>query len=687
LQNSGKVRPPGFITPDIYCSLSCCGDVSSAFKDETTVSADVLATSSQTNIYRIPRQLRKHLYSRFRHYQHRLECHADSCLLNDSPHLRSQYNEYVFDETLCDFWDEFFPSTAGIMRHDGFTAIPRASCMHKFLTNPCPKSIGIVQCEIERIRCTSKGKRRSSQGGLKGRLFPSYEYRLFIRDRTNLNNSSEGDADDGNSSQHDMVLMTARNRGKKHQNSYNISPKKTKQKRGANNYYLYMATADDNPRVSPFAFTPNNYNAFGSKGCDFKHLHTSSFPSPYSTHSHESLMRHSQQPFVAGRLQSNFIGTEFQIFSPRDLNSSIAPSASDCLLDCNALSCGADEYDDDIMSDSFSITSPMSHPAPQSKRSVSAPNSRSAEVLSLSSDGGDICLSRQRQHNDMTSPSALSLDDRTRSDNRGRRRNLHRSSSSSWRSISFSGRGRKNRRAIAHLDTASPVVQHPQLQQQPCQPARTILVEDEDGAITYTANLLGNRPRIMDVCVPKVKANKRGEDWRRYQEELVRESDTLGSHKGSLMLSKFKELQERLNQPGEDHAGNIDGNAGVDGVVPQMNGNQNGNIDERQVQENDNSIDDQGNLLNDFGLLPLQNRPPWWNVELGAFVLNFGGRVSVASVKNFQLCDRNDQDHIMLQFGRIQGRHSFTMDFQYPLTGVQAFAIAISSLQSKISLG
>jgi hypothetical protein len=91
--------------------------------------------------------------------------------------------------------------------------------------------------------------------------------------------------------------------------------------------------------------------------------------------------------------------------------------------------------------------------------------------------------------------------------------------------------------------------------------------------------------------------------------------------------------------------------------------------------------------IEDFGLLPLQNRPPWWNVELGSFVLNFGGRVSVASVKNFQLCHRRDQDNIMLQFGRIQGRHSFTMDFQHPLTAVQAFSIAISSLQSKISFG
>jgi hypothetical protein len=82
----------------------------------------------------------------------------------------------------------------------------------------------------------------------------------------------------------------------------------------------------------------------------------------------------------------------------------------------------------------------------------------------------------------------------------------------------------------------------------------------------------------------------------------------------------------------------------------------------------------------------LNTKTAWWNIELGAFVLNFGGRVKVASVKNFQLCERNAQDHIM-QFGRIEGRHAFTMDFQYPLTPTQAFAIAISSLQSKISFG
>ena len=39
----------------------------------------------------------------------------------------------------------------------------------------------------------------------------------------------------------------------------------------------------------------------------------------------------------------------------------------------------------------------------------------------------------------------------------------------------------------------------------------------------------------------------------------------------------------------------------------------------------------------------------------------------VASVKNFQLCERNDQDHIM-QFGRIEGRHSFTIDVSRELS-------------------
>jgi hypothetical protein len=159
----------------------------------------------------------------------------------------------------------------------------------------------------------------------------------------------------------------------------------------------------------------------------------------------------------------------------------------------------------------------------------------------------------------------------------------------------------------------------------------------------------------MDVCIPKVSPDGiAAAEWKRYLESCSEANDGGSTN---TMLTCFKQLQQRLENPNQPRDENVNGGDN-DYVAPD-----------------------------DYGLLALQNRPPWWNIELGAFVLNFGGRVSVASVKNFQLCDRSNQDHIMLQFGRIQGRHSFTMDFQHPLTAVQAFAIAISSLQSKISFG
>ncbi len=37
------------------------------------------------------------------------------------------------------------------------------------------------------------------------------------------------------------------------------------------------------------------------------------------------------------------------------------------------------------------------------------------------------------------------------------------------------------------------------------------------------------------------------------------------------------------------------------------------------------------------GLLVLENRSPKWNDQIGAYVLNFNGRVSMVLVKNFQL--------------------------------------------------
>ena len=83
-------------------------------------------------------------------------------------------------------------------------------------------------------------------------------------------------------------------------------------------------------------------------------------------------------------------------------------------------------------------------------------------------------------------------------------------------------------------------------------------------------------------------------------------------------------------------------------------------------------------------LLLLHNKQPVWSDETQAFVLNFHGRVTQASVKNFQLVHTADEDYIILQFGRISD-DLFTLDYRFPLTALQAFSISLSSFDSKLA--
>ncbi|TPX42559.1 hypothetical protein SeMB42_g05080 [Synchytrium endobioticum] len=87
---------------------------------------------------------------------------------------------------------------------------------------------------------------------------------------------------------------------------------------------------------------------------------------------------------------------------------------------------------------------------------------------------------------------------------------------------------------------------------------------------------------------------------------------------------------------------------------------------------------------NDRETLTLHNKSPQWNEETQSYVLNFNGRVTLASVKNFQIVHDADFDYVILQFGRIS-ESEFTMDFQYPFSAVQAFGIAISSFDAKLA--
>eukprot|EP00934_Nitzschia_sp_Nitz4_P008516 Nitzschia sp. Nitz4//scaffold2_size372955//123595//126912//NITZ4_000397-RA/size372955-processed-gene-0.492-mRNA-1//-1//CDS//3329546698//8506//frame0 len=496
----------------------------------------------------------QHLQSRFASYQRRLEAHL------------AKNDQNAFDECLLDFWDEFFPLSSGIHYYDGNTAVPRLSNLHNFLTKPCPKEIGVVQCEIERIKLRKKGV------GMKVSFFPTYEYRLYICHQPRYRSQRR----------RDTVLMMARNRGKKNVKSTTASPAPGG-KKGTSSYYLY------GPEQSEVDRHYKNVNSLD----EAQGTPNGAGDAPLSFDPSNPL----------GRLQSNFVGTEFEIFTPIDNEPKSPPR--------HAHTRSLDSVPQGVCSDDEGVSE------------------------STSSRNGIARLFRRRRSTPSAdgSPVDGALDSRRGISPRPPRNARQSGESQDTR------RTRTNRRAIANNSEM-------ESKQQSAVPT-----EVENGAITYTANLLGSRPRIMDVCVPKVDTDGiAGREWKQHIGNFSSDSDTMP---GTRMLNHLKQMQHRpdleeLNN--ETTAGNH--------PPPE-----------------------------DYGLLTLQNRPPWWNVELGSFVLNFGGRVSVASVKNFQLCDRNDQEYIMLQFGRIEGRHSFTMDFQYPLTAVQAFAIAISSVQSKFSLG
>ncbi|KPM11875.1 tubby-related protein 3-like protein, partial [Sarcoptes scabiei] len=109
---------------------------------------------------------------------------------------------------------------------------------------------------------------------------------------------------------------------------------------------------------------------------------------------------------------------------------------------------------------------------------------------------------------------------------------------------------------------------------------------------------------------------------------------------------------------------------------------------------------------NSRAIMVLKNKVPIWNEETQSYVLNFHGRVTQASVKNFQLIftstkqTRSGQltasssedakqivdtnELVSLQFGRVSNTH-FSCDVSWPLSLLQAFAIALSSFDSKLA--
>lgn len=76
----------------------------------------------------------------------------------------------------------------------------------------------------------------------------------------------------------------------------------------------------------------------------------------------------------------------------------------------------------------------------------------------------------------------------------------------------------------------------------------------------------------------------------------------------------------------------------------------------------------------------MHNKAPLWNENSQVYQLDFGGRVTQESAKNFQIEFKGKQ---VMQFGRIDG-NAYTLDFQYPFTAIQAFAVALANVTQRL---
>ncbi|KAM9319552.1 tubby-related protein 1 [Gastrophryne carolinensis] len=168
------------------------------------------------------------------------------------------------------------------------------------------------------------------------------------------------------------------------------------------------------------------------------------------------------------------------------------------------------------------------------------------------------------------------------------------------------------------------------------------------------SNLMGTKFTIFDNGANPDRANS---DWSNVRQELaavIYETNVLGfkgPRKMTVLIPGMDEDCER---------------------VPVRPRNDNDGLLQRWQSKNMENV------------IQLNNKSPVWNDETQSYVLNFHGRVTHPSIKNFQIVHADDPDYIIMQFGRVAD-DAFTMDYQYPMCAVQAFAIALSSFDGKLA--
>ena len=199
-------------------------------------------------------------------------------------------------------------------------------------------------------------------------------------------------------------------------------------------------------------------------------------------------------------------------------------------------------------------------------------------------------------------------------------------------------------------------------------------------SISYELNLFGFKgPRQMLVIIPGMDNEFNREDF-----FIKNENDSI--------LSAWKKLEDKLkSQSKKDNTPSVQGSN-----VSQASRSKNElNTSTLEIQENvdinnnntsnndNNNLADESKFDDQANVVKLINKAPTWHAQLKSFALNFKGRVTQASVKNYQIIHEVNSDYIVTQFGKVDDE-LYTCDYSYPMCALQAFGIALTSIHNKL---
>ena len=170
----------------------------------------------------------------------------------------------------------------------------------------------------------------------------------------------------------------------------------------------------------------------------------------------------------------------------------------------------------------------------------------------------------------------------------------------------------------------------------------------EHASIVYVTNVLGRVPNAMTVVIPKIEATQ---------------SDLVGDEQRLFTSTK--------------------GDGKADGNDPSASTADTDYVPAHHKASMTEKLAKYYNKKDDRVFI-LKTRQPIWSDEADAWTMDFNGRVKLASKKNFQLVDiNNDKEKTLMNFGKVTKEH-FSLDYCKPMTLIQCFAVALTSFSDKM---